>query len=87
MFALALPGLDTLNVMALATPQSSVLSALIFNPLIIPSLIPLALQGVRVRAERAEAMFGRNLLAYGLGGLIVPFIGIKLIDLVVSGLL
>ena len=87
MFALALPGLDTLNVMRLATPQSSVLSALIFNALIIPALIPLALHGVGFHAERAESMFRRNLLLYGLGGLAAPFVGIKLIDLLVSGML
>jgi potassium-transporting ATPase ATP-binding subunit len=84
MFALALPGLAALNVMRLATPRSAVLSALIFNAIIIPSLIPLALRGVRFRAINAEAMFYRNLIVYGVGGLILPFIGIKAIDLLIS---
>ena len=87
MFAGALPGLAAFNVMGLATPQSSVLSALIFNALIIPALIPLALRGVRFKPKTAEDMFRRNLLIYGIGGLIAPFIGIKLIDLAASGLL
>ncbi|MBV8135084.1 MAG: potassium-transporting ATPase subunit KdpB [Deltaproteobacteria bacterium] len=84
MFILALPGLSALNVMHLATPQTAVLSALIFNALIIPSLIPLALRGVRFRALNAEVTFYRNLIVYGLGGLIVPFVGIKVIDLLLS---
>jgi K+-transporting ATPase ATPase B chain len=84
MFIAALPGLSALDVMRLATPESAVLSALIFNALIIPTLIPLALRGVRFKAISAEAMFYRNLLVYGAGGLVAPFIGIKLIDLVVS---
>ena len=87
MFMLALPGLSTLNVMRLATPQTAVLSALIFNALIIPSLIPLALRGVRFRATSAEETFYRNLIVYGLGGLVVPFVGIKVIDLLLSALL
>ena len=87
MFSAALPGLATLNVMGLATPQSSILSALIFNALIIPALIPLALGGVGFKPKGAEDMFRRNLLVYGLGGLIAPFIGIKLIDLSIAGLL
>ena len=84
MFIAALPGLSALNVMGLATPRSAVLSALIFNALIIPALIPLALRGVPIRATNAEATFYRNLMIYGVGGLITPFIGIKLIDLVLS---
>ncbi len=87
MLMVALPGLAALNVMKLATPQSAVLSALIFNALIIPALIPLALRGVRFKPKSAEEMFRRNLLVYGMGGLIAPFIGIKLIDLCISGLL
>ncbi|MGO9450692.1 MAG: potassium-transporting ATPase subunit KdpB [Candidatus Binataceae bacterium] len=83
----ALPGLAALNIMGLATPRSAILSALIFNALIIPILIPLALRGVQFRPKSAEDMFRRNLLVYGLGGLIAPFIGIKLIDLCISGLL
>ena len=87
MFIVALPGLATLNIMGLATPQSAVLSALIFNALIIPILIPLALRGVRFRAETAEALFYRSLWIYGAGGLIAPFIGIKLIDLMIAPVL
>lgn len=83
----ALPGLAALNVMELAKPQSAILSALIFNALIIPMLIPLALRGVRFRPRGAEDMFYRNLLIYGVGGLIAPFIGIKLIDMSISHLL
>jgi K+-transporting ATPase ATPase B chain len=86
MFIIALPGLASLNVMGLATPQSAVLSALIFNALIIPLLIPLALRGVHFRAETAETLFQRNLWIYGLGGLVAPFIGIKLIDLMIAPL-
>ena len=87
MFIVALPGLSALNIMGLATPHSAVLSALIFNALIIPALIPLALRGVRFRPASAEATFYRNLMVYGLGGLIAPFIGIKLIDLALGALL
>ncbi len=86
MFAGALPALDGLNVMRLESPRSAVLSAVIFNALIIVALIPLALRGVRFRARSAHAALRRNLLIYGLGGVIVPFAGIKLIDLVVSAL-
>jgi potassium-transporting ATPase ATP-binding subunit len=84
MFMVALPGLSHLNVMGLATPHSAVLSALIFNALIIPLLIPLALRGVRFRPISAEGMFYRNLMLYGIGGLIAPFVGIKLIDMSLS---
>jgi len=84
MFIAALPGLSALNVMRLSTPQNAVLSALIFNALIIPALIPLALRGVRFRPISAEETFYRNLVVYGLGGLIAPFIGIKAIDLFLS---
>jgi potassium-transporting ATPase ATP-binding subunit len=86
MFAGALPALDALNVMDLASPRSAILSAVVFNALIIVALIPLALRGVRFRARSAAAILRRNLLIYGLGGIVAPFIGIKLIDLVVSGL-
>ena len=72
--------------MDLGTPESAILSAIIFNALIIPLLIPLSLKGVRYRAIGATALLRRNLLVYGLGGLIVPFVGIKLIDLVVHNL-
>jgi potassium-transporting ATPase ATP-binding subunit len=86
MFAGTFPVLDSLNVMRLDTPESAIASAVIFNALIIVALIPLALRGVRFRAASAAAVLRRNLLVYGLGGLVVPFVGIKLIDLVVGGL-
>ncbi|WOJ90580.1 potassium-transporting ATPase subunit KdpB [Methylocapsa polymorpha] len=86
MFIVALPGLAALNVMGLATPRSAVLSALIFNALIIPLLIPLALRGVHFRVETAANLFSRNLWIYGVGGLIAPFIGIKLIDFLIAPL-
>jgi K+-transporting ATPase ATPase B chain len=79
--------LDALNVMHLGTPQSAILSAIVFNALIIPALVPLALRGVRYRAIGATALLRRNLLLYGLGGMILPFVGIKLIDLVVHNVL
>ncbi|WP_456303689.1 potassium-transporting ATPase subunit KdpB [Asaia prunellae] len=84
MFVGFYPALSGLNIMHLATPESAVLSAIIFNALIIIALIPLALRGVRYRPVGAAALLRRNLLIYGVGGLIVPFIGIKLIDLVVT---
>ena len=71
--------------MRLDSPQSAILSAVVFNALVIVALIPLALRGVRFRAASAAAVLRRNLLVYGLGGLVVPFIGIKLIDVIVSG--
>jgi K+-transporting ATPase ATPase B chain len=80
-FASTYPSLNTLNVMHLATPQSAILSAVIFNALIIIFLIPLALKGVAYRALGAGALLRRNLLVYGIGGILVPFVGIKLIDL------
>jgi K+-transporting ATPase ATPase B chain len=83
MFAGTFPVLNALNIMHLATPQSAVLSAVIFNALIIIALIPLALRGVKYKPMGAEAMLRRNLLLYGVGGVIVPFIGIKLIDLII----
>jgi K+-transporting ATPase ATPase B chain len=79
--------LDKLNVMNLGTPQSAIISAIIFNALIIPLLVPLALRGVRYRPVGATALLRRNILIYGLGGLIVPFVGIKLIDLIVHNVL
>ena len=84
MFVALFPGLASLNIMRLASPQSAMLSAVIFNALIILALIPLALKGVRYRPTSAAAMLRRNLLIYGVGGIIAPFIGIKAIDLVVS---
>ncbi|NJL06306.1 MAG: potassium-transporting ATPase subunit KdpB [Chloroflexaceae bacterium] len=83
-FVTTYPILDTLNIMRLATPESAILSALIFNALIIIALIPLALRGVPYRAVGAAELLQRNLLIYGLGGLVVPFIGIKLIDVLLN---
>lgn len=85
-FATTYPQLNTLNVMGLATPQSAILSAVIFNALIIIFLIPLALRGVKYRPLGASALLRNNLLVYGMGGLIVPFIGIKIIDLILVAL-
>ena len=75
--------LNALNIMGLRTPQSAILSAVIFNALIIIALIPLALKGVKYRPMSAAALLRRNLLIYGLGGIVVPFIGIKIIDVVI----
>ena len=86
MFAATYPVLGTLNVMRLTSSQSAILSAVIFNALIIIALIPLALKGVAYRPVGAAALLRRNLLIYGLGGLILPFIGIKAIDVVVAAL-
>ena len=83
-FVLTFPELGQLNIMHLATPASAILSAVIFNALIIVVLIPLALRGVPYRAEGAQSLLQRNLLIYGVGGVIVPFIGIKLIDMALS---
>ncbi|MBK3539187.1 HAD-IC family P-type ATPase, partial [Streptomyces sp. MBT67] len=84
MFAVAYPSLDKLNIMGLTSPESAILSAVIFNALVIVALVPLALKGVRYRPASADKMLRRNLALYGLGGLIAPFIGIKLIDLLLS---
>jgi len=84
MFMLAIPQLAALNIMGLATPASAILSALIFNAIIIPLLIPIAIKGVKYRPMGADSILRRNLLVYGLGGLIAPFAGIKLIDLALS---
>lgn len=86
LFIVAIPELSVLNVMGLSTPQSAILSAVIFNALIIIALIPLALRGVPYKPASAESVLARNLLIYGLGGILVPFIGIKLIDLAVTAL-
>ncbi len=85
-FVVLYPGLGVLNVMALGSPESAILSAIIFNALIIPALVPLALKGVKYRPAPAGTLLARNLAVYGVGGLIAPFIGIKLIDLAVTGL-
>ena len=86
LFMTSIPALRSLNIMHLASPESAILSAVIFNAIIIPLLIPLALKGVAYKPIGASALLRRNLLIYGLGGLIVPFIGIKLVDLVVGSL-
>jgi K+-transporting ATPase ATPase B chain len=86
MFVVLYPGLGVLNVMGLGSPESAILSAIIFNALIIPCLVPLALKGVRYRPMAAGLLLARNLAVYGLGGLVAPFIGIKLIDLAVTSI-
>jgi potassium-transporting ATPase ATP-binding subunit len=86
MFAAVYPGLDRLNIMRLDSPQSAILSAVIFNAIIIVALIPLALRGVRYRPSSASKLLSRNLYVYGLGGIVAPFIGIKIIDLLISGI-
>ena len=83
LFATSIPSLDALNIMGLATPASAILSAVIFNALVIVALIPLALKGAKFRPESADRLLRRNLLTYGLGGILVPFAGIALIDLVI----
>ena len=85
-FVSTYPQLGALNVMQLGSPNSAILSAVIFNALIIMALIPLALKGVRYRPVGAAALLRRNMAIYGLGGLVVPFVGIKLIDLALVGL-
>jgi K+-transporting ATPase ATPase B chain len=85
-FVIAYPQLEQLNIMRLATPHSAILSAVIFNALIIVALIPLALRGVKFRPIGAGPLLRRNLLIYGVGGIILPFIGIKLIDLILVAL-
>jgi len=86
MFLLAFPQLGALNIMGLHTPESAILSAVIFNALIIVALVPLALRGVRYRPEGAAALLRRNLLIYGAGGVVVPFLGIKAIDVLITAL-
>jgi K+-transporting ATPase ATPase B chain len=83
MFESVYPGLKTLNIMRLDNPRSAIASAIIFNALIIVALIPLALRGVRYKPSSASALLRRNIWVYGVGGLILPFIGIKLIDLII----
>lgn len=84
LFMIAVPELASLNIMGLHSPESAILSAIIFNAIIIPILIPLALRGVQYKPIGASALLRRNLLIYGLGGIIAPFVGIKLIDLVIG---
>ena len=84
LFTVVIPQMQALNIMGLATPQSAILSALIFNALIIPALIPIAMRGVKYRPMSAAKILTRNMLIYGLGGVLVPFCGIKLIDLLIN---
>lgn len=84
LFVTIFPGLSLLNVMRLHSPQSAILSAVVFNALVIAALIPLALRGVRYVPGSASALLSRNLAVYGLGGIVAPFVGIKLIDLLVQ---
>jgi K+-transporting ATPase ATPase B chain len=84
LFIASIPSLQALNIMHLKSPESAILSAVIFNAIIIPLLIPLALRGVQYKPIGASALLRRNLVIYGLGGVIVPFIGIKLIDMVLG---
>lgn len=84
LFMVAIPQLAPLNIMGLHSPETAILSAVIFNAIIIPILIPLALKGVRYKPIGASALLRRNLLIYGVGGVIAPFVGIKLIDMIVS---
>ena len=86
MFAATFPVLNALNIMHLKTPESAVLSAVIFNAVVIIGLIPLALRGVSYRALSAEALLRRNLIVYGIGGILVPFAGIKLIDMLITAI-
>ena len=86
LFAGTLPWLKVIDIMHLYSPTSAILSAVIFNALIIPALIPVALKGVRYQALGADALLRRNLLVWGLGGVVLPFIGIKLIDLIMVSL-
>lgn len=86
-FTIAIPKMNALNIMGLSSPRSAILSALIFNAIIIPALIPIAMRGVKYKPMKAEALLAKNLLVYGLGGVIVPFIGIKIIDLVITPML
>lgn len=87
MFTLAIPQMNSLNVMRLTSPNSAILSALIFNALIIPALIPIAMRGVKYKPMSSEALLAKNVLIYGLGGIIVPFVGIKIIDFLINPIL
>ena len=85
-FAVTYPELNALNIMGLSTPQSAILSAVIFNALVIVFLVPLALKGVQYKPASASALLRDNFLVYGLGGVVVPFVGIKLIDMILTAL-
>ena len=84
---ISIPQMKVLNIMNLATPNSAILSALIFNAIIIPCLIPLAMKGVKYRPMSSGKMLARNMLIYGLGGVVTPFVGIKIIDTLIAPLL
>src|SRR5690606_25930886 len=84
LFIASIPALQSLNIMGLHSPESAILSAVIFNAIIIPILVPLALRGVAYKPVGASALLRRNLLVYGLGGVVAPFVGIKLIDMFIS---
>jgi K+-transporting ATPase ATPase B chain len=86
MFAGTFPVLDRLNVMDLSSPRTAILAAVIFNALVIVALVPLALRGVRYRPVGAAALLRRNLLVFGVGGVVAPFVGIKLVDVVLTGI-
>jgi K+-transporting ATPase ATPase B chain len=86
LFVVAFPQMEVLNIMHLASPQSAILSAVIFNALIIIALIPLAISGVGYKALGADVVLGKNLVIYGIGGIIVPFVGIKLLDMLLATL-
>jgi K+-transporting ATPase ATPase B chain len=85
-FTVAIPEMQVMNVMRLSTPYSAILSALIFNAIIIPLLIPIAMKGVKYKPMKSETMLLRNMLVFGVGGIIVPFIGIKIIDMIITPL-
>jgi K+-transporting ATPase ATPase B chain len=84
MFTVAIPEMEALNIMALNSPTSAIVSALIFNAIIIPLLIPLAMKGVKYVPMSASKLLSKNIMIYGVGGIVVPFIGIKLIDMIVN---
>jgi K+-transporting ATPase ATPase B chain len=84
LFVASLPALEVLDVMDLGSPRSAILAAVLFNALIIPALVPLALRGVHLQPASADRLLARNLLVYGLGGVLSPFVGIKLLDLLLS---
>jgi K+-transporting ATPase ATPase B chain len=86
-FTISIPQIKVLNIMGLASPNSAILSALIFNAIIIPLLIPIAMKGVKYKPSTASRLLVRNMLIYGVGGLIVPFVGIKIIDMLITPLL
>ena len=86
-FITQIPQMNVLNIMRLSSPKSAILSALIFNAIIIPALIPIAMKGVKYRPMKASAMLRRNILIFGVGGIITPFIGIKIIDIIITPLL